>query len=186
MPVTKVSKQEILHRCWEHFHRNGYHNSSIKDLAEAAGLGKAGLLHHFGSKEGIMSAVIDYAMEQVRDYVLAVAKENLPFEQRLEKLLRRHCRLAKIDGRGCFFANIILETGQKGTFNDIMLPFLKEWEIVVGELLTEVMPEKEAKEKAYRMIVEFEGAVVFYKLTGDPDYLEKYVVNAVAPFKPKT
>ncbi|MFK7970701.1 MAG: TetR/AcrR family transcriptional regulator [Bacteroidia bacterium] len=183
MPVTKVSKQEILHRCWELFHRKGYHNSSIKDLAEVAGLGKAGLLHHFKSKEGIMTAVIDYAMEQFRVYVLSVVDEDLPFEQRLEKLLRRHSRLAKIDGRGCFFANTILETGQGGTFNQQMLPFLKEWELEVGRLLAEVFPEDEAKERAYRMIVEFEGAVVFYKLTSDESHLENYVVKTIAPFK---
>lgn len=183
MPVTKVSKQDVLHRCWEQFHRYGYHNSSISDLAKAAGLGKAGLLHHFKSKEGIMKAVIDYAMDQFRAYVLAVAKEDLPFEQRLEKLLRRHCRIAKIDGKGCFFANTILETGQGGVFNMQILPFLSEWEVVVGKLLEEKFPSEKAKEMAYNMIIEFEGAVVFYKLTSDEEHLERYVSKTVSSFK---
>lgn len=185
MPVQKVEKTEILQRCWEVFHAQGFHASSISQLAEAAGLGKAGLLHHFGSKENLMQAVLEYAMEQFRQYVLSVAEEALPAEQRLEKLLRRQNRLAKLEQRGCFFANIILETGRKGWFNHYLVTIFKEWQQAVTNILSAFLSREQAAAKAYQLLLEYEGAVTFFKLTADAAHLESFVKRAVAPYQPQ-
>lgn len=37
----------------------GYHGFSINDLAKRCGLSTAGLLHHFGSKEGLLVALLE-------------------------------------------------------------------------------------------------------------------------------
>lgn len=183
MPAQKTTRTEILHACWEQFHLHGYHASSVSALAKASGLGKAGLLHHFGSKEGIMRAVIDYATKQFRRYVLSVVDEDLPLEQRLEKLLRRQNRLTKLDQRGCFFTNIIMETGQDGLFNKALQAFYQEWQAELTRLLVERWPDADARQQAYLLIVGYEGAVTMYKLTGDEAHLEALVHRAVQSLK---
>lgn len=176
MPVHKTTREDILRGCWEVINLHGYKGSSISMLAKAAGLGKAGLLHHFGSKEGLMNAVLEYAMTFFRTYVLAVAnEEDLPLEQRLEKMLRRQNRLAKIDQRGCFFTNVIMEMGQEGTHNELLLAFYDEWKAVFAHLLTDVMPMDQAKEQAYLMLLQYEGAITLYKLSGEEEHLESFV-----------
>jgi TetR/AcrR family transcriptional regulator, transcriptional repressor for nem operon len=182
MPITKIQKEEILHRCWEVLHRQGYNGASISMLAEATGLGKAGLLHHFHSKEALMRAVLLYAVEQFRIYVLSVAGEDLPPEQRLEKLLRRQNRIAKLERKGCFFANTALETGRDGPFNEFLVSFFDEWQAVVSGLFSTVMPEAEARTAAYRLLLEYEGAVAFFKISGDAGHLEGLVQRAVNQF----
>lgn len=184
MPVLKIQKEEILQRCWAVLHREGYHSASISMLAEATGLGKAGLLHHFGSKEHLMQAVLGYALEQFRTYVLSVAQEDLPPEQRLEKLLRRQNRLAKTERGGCFFANTALETGRDGIFNNFVETAFSEWQTAVSGLLAHAMPAAEAKTAAYRLLLEYEGAVTFYKFSGDTAHLEGVVHRAVQLFQP--
>ena len=179
MPVIKITKEEILQRCWAVLHREGYYGTSISALAEATGLGKPGLLHHFGSKEQLMQQVIQYALEQFRAYVLSVAAEDLPPEQRLEKLLRRQNRLAKVDRRGCFFANTALEAGREELFNPIIHTAFAEWQQAVASLYVRVMPEAEARDEAYRLLLEYEGAVTLYKLSGDTAHLESVVQRAV-------
>lgn len=179
MPTTKIHKEEMLKRCFEVLYREGYNNSSISLLAEATGLGKAGLLHHFGSKENLMQAVMQYAVEQFRSYVLSVAQEDLPPEQRLEKLLRRQNRLAKNERRGCFFANTALEMGRAGQFNPLISKAFDDWQAAVGHLLQHKLPAAEAKETAYRLLLEYEGAVAMYKLTNDTEHLEGVVRRAV-------
>lgn len=37
----------------------GYRGSSINDLAKRCGLTTAGLLHHFGSKDGLLIALLE-------------------------------------------------------------------------------------------------------------------------------
>lgn len=176
MPVTKIDKNDFLLRCWEMFHLNGYYNTSMQELAAATGLQKAGLYHHYPTKEVLMRGVMEFALEQFRQYVLSVADETeLPPEQRLEKLLRRHKKLATLHRRGCFFANVALETGREELFNDVLKTAMTEWAETVARLLSERMPEAEARKEAYRLVMEYEGAVLFYKITGEEQYLEAFV-----------
>lgn len=176
MPVHKTTREDILRRCWEVINLHGYKGSSISMLAKAAGLGKAGLLHHFDSKEDLMNAVLEFSMDFFHGYVFAVADdESLPLEQRLEKMLRRQNRLAKIDQRGCFFTNVIMEMGQEGVHNELLMGFYNEWKQVFANLLGKVLPEAQAKEQAYLMLLQYEGAITLYKLSGDEMHLESFV-----------
>lgn len=185
MPVKKIDKQELLQRCWEVFNRHGYHGASVSMLAEATGLGKPGLMHHHSSKENLMRAVVAYAQEILRSTVFSVAQEDLPPEQRLEKLLRRQNRLVKIERQGCFFANTALETGREGLFNDAIQAIWDEWKQVVSGILSDVMPPDEAAATAYRLLCEYEGAIIMYKVSNDAQHLEQFVARAVALFGKK-
>ena len=185
MPVQKIEKRDLLFRCWEVFHRHGYYGTSISMLAEATGLGKSGLMHHHLSKENLMRAVMEFAQEELRRYVFSVASEDLPPEQRLEKLLRRQNRLAKYERRGCFFANTALETGREGLYNELIENTFEEWKRAVAGILSSVMPAEAAAETAYRLLLEYEGAVTMYKLSGDEAHLEQFVKRAVALFGQK-
>lgn len=185
MPITKIDKKELLRRCWEVFNRHGYYGTSVKMLADSTGLGKSGLMHHHLSKESLMRAVVEYAQEELRTYVFAVAQEDLPPEQRLEKLLRRQNRLAKYERRGCFFANTALETGREGLFNEQVQATYDEWQATVAGILAEIMPPEEAAETAYRLLLEYEGSVTMYKLSGDEQHLERFVSRAVDLFGKK-
>lgn len=129
-----------------------------------------------------MRAVVEYAQEEMRRYVLAVAQEDLPPEQRLEKLLRRQNRLAKYERRGCFFANTALETGREGLFNEQIKTTYDEWQAAVAHILSAVLRPADAAETAYRLLLEYEGSVTMYKLTGDEQHLERFVGRAVALF----
>jgi len=180
MPKKKIEREEILRICWEIFHREGYKKASLQHVADAVGLGKAGLLHHFGSKEGLMQAVLTYARQAYRSYVLDVVKEDLPFEQRLEKMFRRELRLVRIDQRGCFFANMILETSQQGTFNVQLKDFFNDWLRATTELLSERFPPTEAEERAYRYFIDYEGSVMLYKLPGDEEHLQRFIARSLA------
>jgi TetR/AcrR family transcriptional regulator, transcriptional repressor for nem operon len=182
MPVQKIDKREILRRCWAVFNRHGYYATSVSMLAEETGLGKSGLMHHFSSKEAMMREVLQFALEELRGYAFAVAQEALPPEQQLEKLLRRQNRLAKIDRRGCFFANTALETGRDGVFNPMVEAMFEEWQRVVASIYEAIYNPELARETAYFLMIEYEGAVTFYKLTGDENHLERVVSRAVRHF----
>ncbi len=182
MPVKKIEKKELLHRCWEVFNRHGYHGTSVSMLAEATGLGKSGLMHHHLSKESLMRAVLEFAQDTLRTTVFSVASENLPPEQRLEKMLRRQNRLVKMERQGCFFANTALETGRDGLFNEPIQEIWEEWKQIVARILSTVLPPEAAAETAYRLLMEYEGAIIMYKISGEEQHLEKFVERAVALF----
>lgn len=191
MPVQKIDKHDFLMRCWEVFHLKGYHNTSMQDLAAATGLQKAGLYHHYPTKQDLMQNVMAFALEQFHDYVLRVASdESLPVEQRLEKMLRRNKRLVTEHRRGCFFANIALETGREDQFTALIQQAMQDWIDTVATLLTHTMPADQARREAGRLMIEFEGSVLFYKIYNNIDYLEAFIDRTVrllgTPQKAKT
>lgn len=53
-----AKRDEILTTALEVIATNGYHKTSIRDLAAAVGLSQAGLLHYFGTKEDLFVEVI--------------------------------------------------------------------------------------------------------------------------------
>lgn len=185
MAIKKIEKQELLHRCWEVFNRHGYHGASISMLAEATGLGKSGLMHHHLSKESLMRAVLEYAQETLRSTVFSVLQEDLPPEQKLEKMLRRQNRLIKMERQGCFFANTALETGREGLFNEPIQQIWEEWRKAVASILSASMPPEQATDTAYRLLLEYEGAIIMYKVTNEVQHLEQFIARAVALFGKK-
>ncbi|MDP4502492.1 TetR/AcrR family transcriptional regulator [Nonomuraea turcica] len=54
----RAKRREILDAALELIAVNGYGNTSVQQIADAANLTKAGLLYHFGSKENLLTEVL--------------------------------------------------------------------------------------------------------------------------------
>lgn len=181
MPKTKTTPTAILRSSWQLFHQHGYHDTSLQQLATAAGLGKAGILHHFGSKAGVMRAVIDYAIDWHEKRLLFITSDETSIEVRLEHFLQQHFELCQLNGGcGCFFANTILETGLDGTFTEQLKRFHTNWTAAMERLLGERFPPEEARERAYRLFADYQGSVVLFKLYQDPSHLDRLLQRTIA------
>ncbi|HMJ77665.1 MAG TPA: TetR/AcrR family transcriptional regulator [Iamia sp.] len=66
-------RRAIVAAATEHFAREGYRGTGIAAIAKAAGVTTGGVLHHFGSKEGLLVAVL-----QQRDRDALTAFEAAP------------------------------------------------------------------------------------------------------------
>jgi AcrR family transcriptional regulator len=58
-------RSRLLHAAVRVFDRKGYHAASVREVAELAGVTKPTLYYHFGSKEGVLRAVLDQAKRQM-------------------------------------------------------------------------------------------------------------------------
>jgi AcrR family transcriptional regulator len=56
---SAARREEIVAAALQVFSEAGYHNGSIRDVADRAGLSQAGLLHHYPSKHRLIEAVLD-------------------------------------------------------------------------------------------------------------------------------
>ncbi|MCX7522997.1 TetR/AcrR family transcriptional regulator [Microbacterium sp. STN6] len=57
---TAAKRVKILEAAMTVFGTRGYNNAALAEIAEQAGMTHAGVLHHFGSKEGLLVAVLKY------------------------------------------------------------------------------------------------------------------------------
>ncbi|WP_346618550.1 helix-turn-helix domain-containing protein [Blastococcus montanus] len=74
-PFRQQIDEGILDRAAALFARRGFGKTSVQDIADAVGLSKAGLLHHFPSKDALYEAVLAQAGtlgQRVLDQVAAL------------------------------------------------------------------------------------------------------------------
>ena len=59
-PYAKSARQRerIIATALEYFGQQGYHGTSMREIARETGLSQAGLLHHFPSKADLLIAVL--------------------------------------------------------------------------------------------------------------------------------
>jgi AcrR family transcriptional regulator len=56
---TKLQRDKILRGALDYFGQYGYWGSTMRDIARNVGLSQAGLLHHFGTKTELLTAVLE-------------------------------------------------------------------------------------------------------------------------------
>src|SRR5207244_8842398 len=76
------------------FRDRGFDATSVGDIARALGLTKAGLYHHFESKEALLFEIMMFGLDKVRDEVILPVRMIRDPEERLRQLITRHARLA--------------------------------------------------------------------------------------------
>ncbi len=76
------------------FRDRGYDATSVSEVARALGMTKAGLYHHFESKEALLFEIMMYGLERVRDEVIVPVRAVRDPEERLRQLIVRHARIA--------------------------------------------------------------------------------------------
>jgi TetR/AcrR family transcriptional regulator, cholesterol catabolism regulator len=76
------------------FRERGFDATSMSDVARSLGLTKAGLYHHFDSKEALLYEILVFGLEKVRDDVLVHVRAIRDPQERLRELIVRHARIA--------------------------------------------------------------------------------------------
>jgi TetR/AcrR family transcriptional regulator, cholesterol catabolism regulator len=72
------------------FRERGFDATPVSDVARALGLTKAGLYHHFESKEQLLFEIMMFGLDKVRDEVVTPVRAIADPEERLRQLIVRH------------------------------------------------------------------------------------------------
>ena len=82
-------RETVLRRAIDLFNRQGYDATSVGDLARELGLAKSAIYHHFASKEALLAAALDEALDALTAAVDgALAATGTDACQRLRAVLR--------------------------------------------------------------------------------------------------
>ena len=88
-----ISRDVILESAAQVFSQKGYNGASMADIAEAVGLQKATLYHHFGSKQEILSELLDRAMAIVSGNMAQVLRLDSPPDEKLKTAMRTYLQV---------------------------------------------------------------------------------------------
>src|SRR5439155_23154892 len=86
------TRNRVFQVAGEVFHRKSYDNTSMSDVASAAGLTKAGLYHDISSRESLLYTVLDYGLDLKEAYVIRPLEEISDPLALLETMIEVHLR----------------------------------------------------------------------------------------------
>jgi TetR/AcrR family transcriptional regulator, cholesterol catabolism regulator len=84
---------DIYTKAAEIFHEQGFDATSMSMIAKAVDLTKAGLYYYIESKEDLLYAIMNYAMERLETEVIEPSRAVVDPTERLKSILARHGRL---------------------------------------------------------------------------------------------
>ena len=82
-----MSREKILDAAAKIFGENGYHATSMNDIAKAVDLKKGSLYHHVSSKQEILLALLEQALDLLITRVGEVAAQDLTPEVKLKQAI---------------------------------------------------------------------------------------------------
>lgn len=85
-----MSKDKILQAAALIFQRKGYHAASMQDIADAVDLKKGSLYHYVDSKQEILFALLNKALELILERLHYVAGQDIPPEQKIRLATRAY------------------------------------------------------------------------------------------------
>ncbi|MDP9421075.1 MAG: TetR/AcrR family transcriptional regulator [Actinomycetota bacterium] len=94
MRDSAATRARILDQALVSFASRGYGTTSLDELASGLGLRKQTILHHFGTKEGLLDAVVDRSAHELVEALEQALAAAGPGFARVEALVRAIFRLA--------------------------------------------------------------------------------------------
>ena len=88
-----MTRDDILEAAAHVFRQKGFHGASMADIAEAVNLQKASLYHHVSSKQEILFALLDRALELLLERISPIASLDLPADERLYRMIREYLQI---------------------------------------------------------------------------------------------
>jgi AcrR family transcriptional regulator len=88
-----MTRDTILEAAAQVFRQKGFHGASMQDIAEAVNLQKASLYHHVSSKQEILLALLDRALELLLERISAISNQSIPADQKLRQMIRTYLQI---------------------------------------------------------------------------------------------
>ncbi len=82
-----MTRDEILEAAAQVFRRKGFHGASMQDIAEAVNLQKASLYHHVSSKQEILLALLDRALDLLFERLEPLTHQPAPAVEKLRQMM---------------------------------------------------------------------------------------------------
>jgi AcrR family transcriptional regulator len=139
---VKDKKKHILLSAEHLFAVKGFEASTVRDIADAAGVNLAMISYYFGSKEGLMEYLFHERMDATKIKVEQLLQNNniTPFEK-VEIMLGEY--ITKVIQNQSFYKILVCE--QIMNKNKTILKLLKELKMGYAAMFTELVKEGQKK-----------------------------------------
>lgn len=146
----KDKKKHILETAEQLFSVKGFEASTVRDIADAAGVNLAMISYYFGSKEKMMESLFNERMEAMKMKVESLEKDTKldPF-QKIEELIEEYVR--KVISKQTFYKIMLCEQVLKK--NPVIVKLVRELKLNYAVLFSRLVKEGQ-KQKLFKKKVD--------------------------------
>jgi AcrR family transcriptional regulator len=166
-----TAREALLDRCLEVLYANGIGDQSLREIASGAGTSHRMLIYHFGSRDGLLAAVVARVEADQRAALLALAEGDLADASRA--FWRRLTDPSLAPAERLFFEIYVRALhGHKWT-PSFRRAVIDAWEAPVMELLSRAHADPRQARAAARLAVAVtRGLLLDLLLTGDREIVD--------------
>lgn len=163
LALREKSRERILEAATELFARQGYHGTSIKAIAHAAGVSKGLMYNYFDSKEDLLDDILKKGFEDISAPMEQLIHLNDPFE-RLEAIIEgafamvRH-KQDRIHWQ--FLVSIMTQHDVMKRMHAMFSKYMKAY-LSTFESIFEAMQVKNPRVESYRLAAIIDGVMLHY------------------------
>ena len=78
-----MTREDILEAAAQVFRQKGYHGASMEDIAKAVNLQKPSLYHHVSSKQEILLALLNRALELLLERISTISSQDITADEKI-------------------------------------------------------------------------------------------------------
>ncbi len=94
IPLTEEEqakrRREIFHAAVKVFLKKGFQETSMREIAEAAGIGKSTLYDYFKTKDEILVFVFEEELNDLTSHAQRIALQNISADERIKQVMEMH------------------------------------------------------------------------------------------------
>ncbi len=172
MGSKKIEKDELIEIAGRLFRINGYSNTSMQDIAEAAGLFKGSLYHYFANKDLLLIAAIMKIHGHFDEYIFCLAYADARSQStRIKAFTKAIFEFFENRECGCLMGNVLLELPQAGgEIAAVIKSYFDDWTKAFAAILG---GGKTSEALAKEWVGNIQGALLIEKIYPTDKILKK-------------
>ncbi|MDD3467542.1 MAG: TetR/AcrR family transcriptional regulator [Campylobacterales bacterium] len=129
MGSKKIEKDELVGIAGRLFRINGYANTSMQDIAEAAGLFKGSIYYYFANKELLLIAAIEKIHRHFDEHIFCLAYDDSKSQgTKMKAFVQATYEFFENRECGCLMGNVMLELPQEeGGVKSAIKNYFDDW-----------------------------------------------------------
>ena len=88
-----MTREDILDAAAQVIRKKGFNGASMADIAQACNLQKASLYHHVASKQEILLALLDRAIDMLTERIAPLVTQPIPADEKLRGMIHTYLQL---------------------------------------------------------------------------------------------
>jgi TetR/AcrR family transcriptional regulator, lmrAB and yxaGH operons repressor len=158
------------------FRQYGYDGATLAKIAQATGLGKASLYHHFpGGKDEMVEAVLDFAEGWLNRHILQPLAGPGDVHDRLQRMCQQFSEYYEGGKQPCLLP-ILLLSSTRDVFHERVKTLFRIWIDAIAAVLIESGLEQElAYQRAEDMAIAIQGSLILSQGLNDPAPFQRVI-----------